>query len=184
MIDRIQAPGNVTLLKLIHAAGIRFVTGVADSAFLELIAELERSELNQSYVLATREDNAIALAVGAFLAGDQPLVFMESSGLGNAIDALTSLAIVYGIPLVLFIGWAGYKGRDVPHHNVIGEPLPSLLEALGVPTLEVGLNDSDEFTTVAIAIEEAVVRANAAGRPVAVLGIPKDLQEADSDEKR
>src|SRR5207248_2009444 len=102
-------------------------------------------------------DNAIALAAGAYLAGEIPLVFMESSGIGNAIDALTSLATVYGIPLVLFIAWAGYKGRDIPHHNVIGEPLQSILEALNIPTFTVHLRGTRE--AIAFAIQEAISSA-------------------------
>lgn len=173
MTDGARTTRGTELLKLIYATGITFITGVPDSAFRDLIAELERTELGGRYVLATREDNALALAVGAYLAEEQPLVFMESSGLGNAIDALTSLAIVYGIPLVLFIAWAGYKGRDVPHHNAIGEPLLPLLEALGIPTLEVELEGPLE--TISVAIQEGIANAKAINRPVAVLGIPKEL---------
>jgi sulfopyruvate decarboxylase TPP-binding subunit len=178
MTDRLLTKKGSRLPEFIFAAGITFITGVPDSAFQDLINELELSEMNRKYVLATREDNAIALAAGAFLAGECPLVFMESSGIGNAIDALTSLATVYGIPLVLFIAWAGYKGRDIPHHNVIGEPLLSLLSSLNIATFEVNLGATPE--TIASTIHLAVAHANVVRKPVAVLGIPEEL----SDEKR
>jgi sulfopyruvate decarboxylase TPP-binding subunit len=163
-----------TLLEAIRSVGITFFTGVPDSAFKELIAQLEETELDQRYVLADREDNALALACGAWLAGDRPLVFLESSGLGNAIDALTSLAVAYEIPIVLLIGWAGYKGRDVPHHNAIGEPLEGLLEALDVPMLQVLLDDHEAVASV---IADAEQLAADARRPAAVLGIPPDLAD-------
>lgn len=178
MINGSMTVRGTKLSELIFATGITFITGVPDSAFRDLVAELENLEMNRKYVPATREDNAIALAVGASLAGEHPLVFMESSGIGNAIDALTSLATVYGIPLVLFIAWAGYKGRDIPHHNVIGEPLLSLLASLDMPTFEVKLGGPLE--AIASTIEEAAARAEEVRRPVAVLGIPEEL----SDEKR
>jgi len=164
---------DTKLVDLIFAAGITFITGVPDSVFRDFIIELESVELNQRYVQATREDNAIALAVGAYLAGEHPLIFMESAGIGNAIDAITSLATVYSIPLVLFIAWAGYKGRDIPHHNVIGEPLLPMLHALKIPTLEVNLGRSKEF--IAAIIKEAFTRAEFVKQPVAVLGIPEEL---------
>ncbi len=169
---------GTTLSEFIFTTGITFITGVPDSAFRELIAELELFELNRRYVPATREDNAIALAVGAYLAGEMPLVFMESSGIGNAIDALTSLATVYGIPLVLFIAWAGYKGRDIPHHNVIGEPLQFIFESLSIPTFTVHLGGALE--AIASAVQEAISSACKAKRPAVVLAIPEEL----SDEKR
>jgi sulfopyruvate decarboxylase TPP-binding subunit len=163
-------------LRLLREAGISFVTGVPDSVFKELIATLEEEELDRFYVLAAREDTAVALAVGAHLAGEQPLVFMESSGMGNAVDALTSLAMVCRAPLVLFIGWAGYRGRDVPHHNVIGEPLPALLQALGVPAIEVGMDDLSE-SGLGRAFAMAVEQARASSGPVAILGVPPGLRE-------
>ena len=162
------------LVEAIAAQGITFFTGVADSGFKRLITELEASELDRRYVLATREDNAVALATGAQLAGQRPLVFMESSGFGNILDALTSLAIVYDIPLVLFIAWAGYQGRDVPHHNSIGEPLEDILRALDVETVRVGLEDPPEAIAAAIGI--ALRAAEGRSRPAAVLGIPANLR--------
>jgi sulfopyruvate decarboxylase alpha subunit len=166
------------LSRLIFATGITFITGVPDSEFRVLIHELEHAEMNGRYVPATREDNAVALAVGAALAGEHALIFMESSGIGNAIDALTSLATVYGIPLVLFIAWAGYKGRDIPHHNAIGESLHFLLASLSIPQFEVNLGSSPE--SIASTIQQAVTHASTVNKPVAVLGIPGEL----SDEKR
>lgn len=168
------------LVDVIAAQGITFFTGVADSGFKRLIAELESSELGRRYVLATREDNAIALAVGAQLAGQRPLVFMESSGFGNIVDALTSLAIVFEIPLVLFIAWAGYKGRDVPHHNSIGEPLEHILRDLDLGTVRVGLEDPPDV--LAAAIGGALRGAEARRRPAVVLGIPSSLRREQDDE--
>lgn len=146
-----------------------------DSEFKGIIAELEAAELGEGYVLATREDNAIAVAVGADLAGKRPLVFMESSGVGNAIDALTSLAMAYGSPLVVFVAWAGYEGRDVPHHNAIGKPLRPLFEALGLPISEVRMGDRPEV--VAGAVGKARRDAISAGLPAVVLGIPEKLEK-------
>lgn len=166
---------STSLSELIYSTGITFITGVPDSAFKALIAELEQSEMNQRYVLATREDNAVALAVGAYLAGEQPLVFMESAGIGTSLDSLTSLAIAYGIPLVLFIAWAGYKGRDLPHHNPIGESLFPLLASLGIPTVEVELDSSRE--SIAAAIRASLLHATTSRRPAAVLGIPEELND-------
>lgn len=167
------APG-AEVTEALERAGIDFVSGVADSGVKELVAALEARELDRGYVLATREDNAVALAAGAWLAGRQPLVFMESSGIGNAVDALTSLAIVYRIPMVLLIVWAGYRGRDVPHHNAIGEPLEGLLAALSIPVLTTRF--ALPFPAMAERLAEAVELARRERHPVAVLGIPPELE--------
>ncbi|HCJ66854.1 MAG TPA: hypothetical protein DHV62_05880, partial [Elusimicrobia bacterium] len=51
----------------------------------------------------TREDEAMALAVGAHLVGKKPLVFLQNSGLGNIVDIITSLLKPYGIKVDLLI---------------------------------------------------------------------------------
>ncbi|GBF04730.1 phosphoenolpyruvate decarboxylase alpha chain, pamE [Deinococcus aerius] len=164
----------------VFKTGVTFITGVPDSEFKALISDLERNELHANYVPATREDNAVALAVGAHLAGDRPMVFMESSGFGNTVDVLTSLVLVYEVPLVLFIAWAGYKGRDVPHHNAIGEALAPMLDALDIPFAEVVL-DKDRPEQVVRALGEAQARAEAQGRCVAVVGIPAKFADKSGE---
>jgi sulfopyruvate decarboxylase TPP-binding subunit len=175
-----SASAEGTLTEAISAEGISFFTGVADSGFKRLVSELESRELGRRYVLATREDNAVAIAAGAYLARQRPLVFMESSGFGNALDALTSLAIVYEIPMVLFIAWAGFEGRDAPHHNSIGEPLEAILRALKLDMVRVGLEDSP--AAIARAVGAALRLAEAGCRPAVVLGVPSSLHREGDDE--
>ena len=54
-------------------------------------------------IIATREDEAIAIASGAYLCGQKPLVYMQNSGLGNCIDIITSLLKPYNIKFYIVI---------------------------------------------------------------------------------
>jgi sulfopyruvate decarboxylase alpha subunit len=85
------------------------------------------------YILATREDEAMGIATGAYLAGKKPVVLMQNSGLGNAVNPLTSLGLLYKIPVLLVISWRGYQGKDAPEHLIMGRVITKLLEDLGVP---------------------------------------------------
>jgi phosphonopyruvate decarboxylase len=108
MIDPIQ------FLEHLRARGAGIVTGVPDSLLQGFCAALETSCGRDGHVIAANEGNAIAIAMGHQLAtGRTPVVYMQNSGLGNAINPLTSLADpeVYGIPMLLVIGWRG------EHHN-------------------------------------------------------------------
>ncbi|HEU4730030.1 MAG TPA: thiamine pyrophosphate-binding protein [Kofleriaceae bacterium] len=163
------------LVAAIVEAGFRFVTGVPDSALAGMCSALDRQHRGQLFLPGTREDNCVALAAGAQLAGTTPMVFMKSAGLGTCVDALTSLVEVYRIPLVLLISWAGYAGRDVPHHNVIGEVLEPVLEALRIPARPARLGDPADVARALRAAREAAERDRTV---VAVLGIPADLLEA------
>ena len=115
------------------AAGLDFFTGVADSTLKGLFARLERTA-GDAWVPAVAEDLAVGLAVGAYLGGRRPAVLMQNSGLGLSFNALSSLAVLYRIPLLLVVGWRGWDGRDAPEHELSGRTTLALLEALGLPT--------------------------------------------------
>lgn len=116
--------------------GLDFFTGVPDSLLQALCACLyERAGKN--YVIAANEGNAVGIAAGHYLAAGRPaVVFMQNSGIGNAVNPLLSLAdpLVYRIPMLLLIGWRGEPGTaDEPQHKKQGLVTLSLLESMGIP---------------------------------------------------
>jgi phosphonopyruvate decarboxylase len=80
-----------------------------------------------NYIPCTREDEAIALAAGAYMVGKRPVVFLQNSGLGNIIDAVTSLLRPYGIKIDFLISL-----RNRPeHHALMGRITVRTLRLLG-----------------------------------------------------
>jgi phosphonopyruvate decarboxylase len=120
-------------------------------------------------VIAANEGNAVALAAGHFLgAGRAALVYLQNSGIGNAINPLLSLADreVYSIPMLLLIGWRGEPGvKDEPQHVKQGRIMPELLTALGIPYF---LLDEETVDAGAV-IRQAVERMRESMAPVALL---------------
>ena len=112
------------------AAGIDFFTGVPCSLVAPVIAELERRGL---YHGETREDAALGVAAGAYMAGKLPAVVMQNSGLGVSLNALGSLHLLYEMPCLILVTWRGFEGRDAPEHLVMGDVLPRLLELFAIP---------------------------------------------------
>jgi len=97
-----------------------FITGIPCSELKSYTEKIEH------YIPCTREDEAVALAVGAYLAGKKPLVFLQNSGLGNIVDIITSLLKPYGIEIPLLI-----SVRKTPeHHAHMGKITRSLLKLL------------------------------------------------------
>ena len=77
-------------------------------------------------VIATREDEAIAIGAGAWLAGKSPLVYMQNSGFGNCFDVITSLLHPYEIDLEFIV-----DNRTSPeHHAFMGEIFPKLIKVI------------------------------------------------------
>ena len=133
--------------------GFELVTGVPDSLLSALISELERNSTNFKLHVAPNEGNAVALAAGHFLGTGKPsLVYMQNSGLPNALNPLTSLAHknVYGIPMVIFIGWRGsfdekeMQLKDEPQHLVQGMVTRNQLSDLGIP-FQIASNNPEEL---------------------------------------
>ena len=67
------------------------------------------------------------------LISTRPVVMMQNSGLGVSVNALTSLAILYRIPLLMLIGWRGHDGKDAPEHRIMGASMLRILDALDLP---------------------------------------------------
>ncbi len=126
----------IEFFKAMEVLDIGFYTGVPDSTLKALSEYLEAGGKGITHLVAPDEGVAVALAAGHHLAtGRVAMVYLQNSGLGNAVNPLASLVSerVYGIPLLLVIGWRGEPGKpDEPQHQLQGEITPGLLEALGI----------------------------------------------------
>ena len=124
-----------SLLDLLKKNNINFFTGVPDSVLKELSFSLQNKNKN-NHIIATSEGAAVSLGIGHYLStGHTPVIYMQNSGLANALNPLISIAHekVYSIPLILIIGWRGSpKIKDEPQHNVKGQITESLLKLLNI----------------------------------------------------
>src|SRR3954469_15303845 len=112
--------------------GFDFYTGVPCSFLTPLINGVIGGTGLQ-YVGAASEGEAVAIAAGAWLAGRRTVVMCQNSGLGNAVNPLTSLNAPFRIPTLLITTWRGQPGiPDEPQHKVMGEITQRLLSVLGV----------------------------------------------------
>lgn len=133
----------------------QFICGVPCTYFKKVLNFLteHESELQLQHVLATREDEAMGIASGAVFSGKQAIVYMQNSGLGNVGDALTSLAQLYKLPMVLLISYRGLESdRGFPEHDIMGEVSEVLLKAFKIPYWI--LSESDWETDMHLALKE------------------------------
>lgn len=159
-------------LQLFSSLGVENIFGVPDSLLKNFSAEMEaksRSMPASSHRIVANEGSAVACAVGSYLTCGRPaLVYMQNSGLGNAINPLASIAAreVYGVPMVLLIGWRGRPGEtDEPQHMKQGEITPELLDLLGIPWTILPANQEEAETVVTAFVARTVAERN----PVALL---------------
>ena len=156
-----------------HAAlqrnGFSFFTGVPDSLLKDLCAYITDHVPPADHVINANEGSAVALAAGYHLAtGGTPVVYLQNSGTGNAVNPLLSLAdpSVYAIPMLLLIGWRGEPGvKDEPQHVTQGRVQERLLDAMEVPYRVVDADIADVDRMIA-EIADAIRRE---ARPHALL---------------
>lgn len=125
-----------TLLKFFLKKKISFYSGVPDSVLKNFTKLIDKKKLQ--HIKAANEGSAVSVAIGEYLSsGKLPCVYLQNSGLGNAINPLISIAHkqVYNIPLLLLIGWRGdpsLEKKDEPQHRLKGEITPNLLKLLDI----------------------------------------------------
>jgi len=124
-----------SLIDLLKKNNSNFYTGVPDSILKELSYSLQKKG-KKNHIIATSEGSAVSLGIGHYLSTKKvPCIYMQNSGLSNALNPLISIAHkkVYSIPLILIIGWRGSpKIKDEPQHNVKGKITESILKLLNI----------------------------------------------------
>ncbi len=122
-------------LKSLKKSKIKFFTGVPDSVLKNFTSHLQNLP-KKNHLIATNEGSAVSIGIGYYLATKKmACVYMQNSGLSNAINPLISIADkkVYSIPLMLVIGWRGSpKIKDEPQHMVKGQITKRLLKLLRI----------------------------------------------------
>jgi len=117
----------VDFLRLLDAHGFNFFTGVPCSYFLTLCNLLAEQKEGQ-HVPALREDIALGLASGAYLAGKLPVVYMQNSGLGYSLEAFASLPLIYHIPSLVLVSFRGPEDPDMEEHLLMGKYTEGILK--------------------------------------------------------
>lgn len=132
-------------LDSLNASGVNFFTGVPDSLLKEFCACVSQKYDQDKHLITANEGAAIALGIGYFLGtGNVPMIYLQNSGLGNIINPVLSLASeeVYGIPMLIMVGWRGEPGvKDEPQHVHQGKVMIGSLEGMDLPYVVLSLDE-------------------------------------------
>ncbi|HEY2661999.1 MAG TPA: phosphonopyruvate decarboxylase [Caulobacteraceae bacterium] len=161
-----------------NARGFDFFTGVPCSYLTPLINGV-LSDRSLRYVGAASEGEAVAIAAGAWLAGRRTVVMCQNSGLGNAVNPLTSLNAPFRIPTLLITTWRGRPGEpDEPQHEVMGQITHNLIRLMGL-----GLEDApNRPEALDAAFDRAASAMNDTGLPFAWVLRKGDIADGPLDQ--
>jgi sulfopyruvate decarboxylase len=126
------------------------------------------------HVCLTREEDGIGVCAGAVLAGRRPMMVMQSSGLGNSLNALMSLTRTYDLPLPILASWRGVQNETIPAQVPFNEAVPAILDAIGVPYTII--HNCNEFSRLNDVITDAFEQS----RPHVALVLPGSWEGPES----
>jgi len=171
-----------TFYNALVKSGVEFFTGVPDSLLSPLCACIAEHATEDKHIITANEGAAIALAAGNYLATAKPsLVYMQNSGLGNAINPLLSLAdpSVYAVPMLLMIGWRGEPGvNDEPQHLAQGQVTVPMLDAMGIAYHRLPQDTTEAAALVKNLAEDTLSEQ----RPIAILVSKNSFAQYKADQ--
>jgi sulfopyruvate decarboxylase alpha subunit len=155
-----------TMFECLKANKYQTVVHVPDTVLTELIRMAEADDFFD-VLSPTREEEAVGIVCGAYLGGRFSVLMMQNSGLGNAANALASLAVPYQIPFLMLISQRGELGEFNTVQVGMGQALRPFLDGLEIPHFT--LERDDEIERV---LNGASKLAFSTDRPVAVILSP------------
>lgn len=111
--------------------GVSVVAHIPDSKTARLINEIERDDAFTA-ISVTREEEAVCIASGAYLANERGAVICQSSGMANTFNALASLNRPARLPFISIVTRRGNLGEFNLAQVPGGYGMPFLLNALGI----------------------------------------------------
>jgi sulfopyruvate decarboxylase alpha subunit len=124
-------PWARTMLDCFRAEDIRNLVFLPDTVMGRLLALAEEDPFFR-LVGVHREEEAVGILSGMFLGGQRGAMLIQSSGLGNTLNALGSLAMAYHIPFPLLVSLRGELGEFNPAQLHMGRAVPACLDALTI----------------------------------------------------
>jgi len=131
------------LIAILKRNGVDFTASLPCEKIKTLLEMVGRSF---THLPLTREEEGVGICAGAALACRKPAMFVQSSGIGNMINALLSLTAFYELPLALFVSRRGIYKEKIEAQFPMGRRLPSILTGAGINHAEI--NSREDFSIV------------------------------------
>jgi len=155
-----------TFIATLKANDVRFVSYVPDNVLTPLLKGVTADNYFIS-VNATREDEAIGMIAGAWMAGMKGIVMMQTSGFAVTPNALASLVVPYQIPAILVVSERGVLGEFNIGQHTVSRLLRPTLDTLGIVH-----HTLDDETRLGFIVDSSIKQAITTQAPVAFILSP------------
>lgn len=159
--------------RIVHALeneGVTHVVGVPDNGSRALFERLW-AHPHIEVILTSREGEAFGLASGLYLGGATPLVLIQNTGFFEAGDAFRGTAYNMGLPIVMLVGYRGYKTMEpgAPRVDTAATFFEPTLAAWQIPYT--AMHEDGDIEQ----IPAAFTKARETSLPTAVLIVPETV---------
>jgi len=118
------------IFQVLQEQQIDLVAHVPDAGHSPLIVKCEAHN-SIDVVTLTTEEEGVGIISGAWAGGRRGVLLMQSSGVGNCINAL-ALPLICRIPFLTIISMRGEWGEFIPWQVPMGLGTPKVLDAMDI----------------------------------------------------
>jgi sulfopyruvate decarboxylase subunit alpha len=153
----------VEIIDSLKEAGVDFVATLTEANLHDLVMALGEDKAIH-HVPVTREEEGIGICAGAYLGGRKPAMVMMNAGFLLSANALATVCIHPGIPVLMLIGHSGGAGEENAGHATVGALTEPVLQAMHIMYEKVG-----RFEEIRPAIRDSQILARSSRRPTAIV---------------
>lgn len=136
---------------ILREMGIEFVVSLPCDRTKGLCNVLEN---RFTYITIPREEDGIGICSGLALAGRRSALHMQSSGLGNSLNAIMTLPELYGLPLPILASWRGYYQEKIAAQIPFNSKIPQFLSLYSIACTII--SEPDELVQIGDVITDAM----------------------------
>jgi sulfopyruvate decarboxylase alpha subunit len=154
------------VVRVLKANDVKLVTYVPDNVLLPLI-RLLHADPYFTVMTPAREEEAVAIVAGAYMAGMRGITLMQTSGFATIPNALASLVCPFQIPLVMMVSERGTLGEFQQGQAMVCRTMRPVLQSLGVEHFAIQQLDQVEFV-----VDGMIKQAFSTQAPAAIILSP------------
>jgi sulfopyruvate decarboxylase alpha subunit len=154
------------VVRVLKANEVRLITYVPDKVLAPLIGRVHADGFF-TVLCPAREEEAVGIVTGAYMAGRRGIVLMQTSGFASLPNVLASLAVPYQIPLLMMISERGTLGDHQLGQAIVCRTMRPILESLGIEHHAITRLEDVEFI-----VERMIKQAFATQAPAAMILSP------------
>ena len=159
----VSVSSSQLIFDALKACDIKILSALPETWLVHLL-RMADEDLDTLLIRIAKEEEAIGISAGAYLAGVNSALLMQNHGFLAAINPIVSLALSYKIPLLMLISYRGHMGEKDPWQTQGGMATEPILRALNIPIWHL-----TSPTDIERRLKDAQTLAIASLHPVAVL---------------